>query len=91
MTSKVDTTTLAFTWAALSAAETLLHCVSRNSKNARSHAELLSDFVAEGKLGLPPSHYVEQIANQYRDLLPHQTSAKRLLTKVAPNRARGVV
>lgn len=72
MTEKVDTTTLAFTWAALSAAETLLGSLSRNSPKAISHAELLLDFLRVGKLGLPASHYVETMADKYPELWAQQ-------------------
>lgn len=82
MTEKVDTTTLAFTWAAFSAAETLLASLSRNSPKARSHAELLIDFLRVGKLGLPASHYVETMAEKYPELIAYQYSAKRLLKQI---------
>lgn len=87
MTSKADTTTLAFTWAALGAAETLLHSLSRNSTKARSHAELLLDFVIDGKLGLEPGYYVEKIAQLYPDLIAYQDAAFRLLTRITTERS----
>jgi len=87
MTEKVDTTTLAFTWAALGAAETLLHSLSRNGTKARSHAELLVDFVTDGKLGLAPTYYVDKMAEQYPDLVTYQYAANRLLTQISTERA----
>ena len=82
MTEKVDTTTLAFTWAVFSAAETLLGSLPRNSPKARSHAELMLDFIRVGKLGLPASHYVELMAEKYPELIAYKYAANRLLKTI---------
>lgn len=87
MTEKVDTTTLAFTWAAFSAAETLLGSLSRNSPKARSHAELLLKFLRVGKLGLPASHYVQTMVEKYPELMAYQYSANRMLSQIATEKA----
>lgn len=85
MTDKVDTTYLAFSWAAIACAETFLHSLSRNSPKARSHAELLIEFVKVGKLGAAPSHYINTVVRQYPDLAIHQTRANRELQKLQTN------
>lgn len=87
MTEKVDTTTLAFTWAAFSAAETLLGSLSRNSPKASSHAELLLEFLRKGKLGLPASHYVQTMAEKYPELIAYKYAANRLLNQIANERS----
>jgi len=82
MTEKVDTSTLAFTWAAMSAAETVLICLSRNRPKVRDHAQLLINFVDEGNLGQPPHHYIEKMAKTFPDLAAYRVAANNLVDKL---------
>lgn len=73
---------MAFTWAAFSAAETLLHSLSRKSNNATDHADLLIDFLQVGERLQEPAYFIDKTIELQSWLQPYRSDAIRILDEV---------
>tara|TARA_R110002167_G_scaffold108851_1_gene277834 strand:+ start:1623 stop:1910 length:288 start_codon:yes stop_codon:yes gene_type:complete len=72
---------MAFIWASFSAAETLLHSLSRKSDRAVDHADLLIDFIHVGDIGLSPNHFINKTIDLQPWLLPYKADAVALVNR----------
>ncbi|MBL4839945.1 MAG: hypothetical protein JKY47_03840 [Thalassospira sp.] len=72
---------MAFTWAAFSAAETLLHGISRKSAKTDDHADLLIQFLEVGDQLQSPAYFIDKTIELQSWLQPYRAKAIRIVAQ----------